>query len=101
MANGISRAVGRDIQYIHMPVPENRGDAAFFRPLAGLGLREGTALYLGLVHEGDPAGNAHKLAQARRFAAVSGIAAECGLGRGDPGALAGHSRAAPPARRGG
>ena len=88
MANGISGAVARPVRFIHMPVPRDRGDEAFFRPLAGLDLRAGTALYLGLVHEGDPEGNARKLARARKFATVSGIAAECGLGRGDPEALA-------------
>ncbi len=87
ISNGISGAVGRSVQYIHMPVPRDRGDEAFFRPLAGLALKEGTALYLGLVHEDDPEGNARKLAEARKFATVSGIAAECGLGRGDPEAL--------------
>lgn len=88
MANGIAGAVARPSQFIHMPVPRERSDPAFFRPLSGLALGEGTALYLGLVHEGDPQGNARKLAEARKFANVSGIAAECGLGRGDPGALA-------------
>ena len=88
MANGIAGTVSRTVQYIHMPVPRDRGDEAFFRPLAGLALGEGTALYLGLVHERDAAGNAGKLGQARKFATVSGIAAECGLGRGDPAGLA-------------
>ena len=87
IANGIAGAVDRSVQFIHMPVPRDRGDDAFFRPLAELALKDGTALYLGLVHEGDPEGNARKLAAARRFATVSGIAAECGLGRGDPEAL--------------
>ena len=88
MANGISGAVGRSVQFIHMPVPKDRSDEAYFRPLTDLALGEGTALYLGLVHGVDPEGNARKLAEARKFAAVSGIAAECGLGRGDPDALA-------------
>lgn len=77
IANGLSRAVARQVQYIHMPVPRDRGEGAFYRPLAGLDLRAGTVLYLGLVHDGDPEGNARKLAQADKFAAVSGIAAEC------------------------
>lgn len=88
IANGISEAVDRPVQYIHMPVPRDRSDTAFFEPLADLALEDGTALYLGLVHEGDPEGNARKLAQARKFATVSGIAAECGLGRGDPDSFA-------------
>ena len=77
----------RPVQYIHMPVPRDRSDTAFFEPLADLALKGGTALYLGLVHEGDPEGNARKLAEARKFATVAGIAAECGLGRGDPDTL--------------
>ena len=88
IANGISDAVDRPVQYIHMPVPKDRSDTAFFEPLADLALEDGTALYLGLVHEGDPEGNARKLAEARKFATVSGIAAEYGLGRGDPDSLA-------------
>jgi len=84
MANGISRAAGRPVQYIHMPVPKDRNDETYFAPLAGLDLPAGTELYLGLVHEGDAEGNARKLALARRFATVAGVAAECGLGRSDP-----------------
>ncbi|MDE0333853.1 MAG: hypothetical protein OXI64_02755 [Defluviicoccus sp.] len=87
ISNGIAGALGRSVQYIHMPVPKDRSDTAFFEPLADLALGEETALYLGLVHEGDPEGNARKLAEARKFASVSGIGAECGLGRGDPDAL--------------
>lgn len=88
IANGISDAVDRPVQYIHMPVPRDRSDTAYFEPLARFAPKEGMALYLGLVHEGDPEGNARKLAEARKFAAVSGIAAECGLGRSDPDSLA-------------
>ena len=88
MGNGIVAAVIRPIQYIHMPVPKDRSDDAYFRPLADLALPAGTALYLGLVHEGDAEGNAAKLAAARKHATVAGIAAECGLGRGDPDGFA-------------
>ena len=88
MANGILEAVSRPIQYIHMPVPKERNDEAYFRPLTALALPAGTALYLGLVHEGDPKGNVAKLAAARKHAKVTGVAAECGLGRGNPDAFA-------------
>lgn len=88
MANGICAAVDRPVQYIHMPVPRDRNDEAYFAPLAGLDLPAGTDLYLGLVHDGDDAGNARKLELARRVAPVAGVAAECGLGRGDPSRLA-------------
>ena len=88
MANGIFQSVERPIQYIHMPVPKDCNDTLYFRPLDELALPAGTALYLGLVHEGDPEGNAVKLASACNHAKVTGVAAECGLGRGDPDALA-------------
>ena len=87
MANGMFQAVARPIQYIHMPVPKDRNDMPYFHPLDELALPAGTSLYLGLVHEGDPEGNAVKLASARNHAEVTGVAAECGLGRGDPDAL--------------
>ena len=70
-----------------MPVPKDRNDTAYFHPLDKLALPAGAALYLGLVHEGDPEGNAIKLASARNHAEVAGVAAECGLGRGDSAAL--------------
>lgn len=88
IANGICAAVRRPVQYIHMPVPKARTDEDYFRPLDGLRLPAATQLYLGLVHEGDTAGNAARLGLARRHARVDGVAAECGLGRGDRGRLA-------------
>ena len=84
MANGIVKAVSRPVQYIHMPVPKDSNEDAFFEPLTGLEMGE-TRLYLGLVHAGDGAGSAAKLATARKYATVSGVATECGMGRGDPG----------------
>ncbi len=87
IANGIARRVSRPLQYIHMPVPSERSDDAYFRPLDGLRLGAGTALYLGCVHRGDDAGNAEKLARARAHAAVAGVGSECGWGRGDPANL--------------
>jgi hypothetical protein len=83
IASGIAGAVTRPVSYIHMPVPKDRNDDAYFQPLSGLTLPAGTALYLGLVHDGDAAGSAAKLATARKYADVAGVAAECGLGRGD------------------
>lgn len=84
MANGILDNAKRPLKYIHMPVLKDRNDDDYFRPLTGLRLPEGTVLYLGLVHEGDGPNNAAKLATARKYAEVSGISAECGLGRGKP-----------------
>ena len=87
MANGIVGAVSRPLKYIHMPVLKDRDDDDYFRPLTDLALPDGTALYLGLIHEGDAAGNTAKLAAARKYHTGAGFSAECGLGRGDPDAL--------------
>jgi hypothetical protein len=84
MANAVSTGVRRPIQFFHMPVPKPRVDDAFFAPLAGLQLQQETELYFGLVHRDDMAGNAARLAAARRHARVDGVATECGMARGDP-----------------
>jgi hypothetical protein len=81
-----------------MPVPKDRTDDDYFAPLDRLRLAPGTALYLGLIHYDDAAGDRARLAAARRHVHVDGIATECGMARGDParlgGLLAAHVRAA-------
>ena len=52
-ANRVSRQIARPIQLIHMPVPRNRADDAYFAPLRRLELRPETELCLGLVHYTD------------------------------------------------
>jgi hypothetical protein len=98
ITNAVAAGVKRPIQFFHMPVPKGRTDDAYFAPLANLRLRPGTELYLGLIHHGDAAGDAARLAAARRHARVDGIATECGMARGDPARLpsllAAHARAA-------
>lgn len=84
IANLVGAGATRKIDYIHMPVPDDRNDDAYFAPLRDLELPDGTDLYLGCVHHGDAEGNALKLATAQRYAAVAGVGAECGLGRGKP-----------------
>ena len=77
----------------------------FRRRSRGLKLRPETELYLGLIHHDDAAGDAARLAAARRHVRVDGIATECGMARGDPARLpallAAHVRAAqiPPRKR--
>jgi len=80
----IQEEVRRPIEFFHLPVPIERKDAAFFRPLAALGLRPESELYLGLVHANDDAGNKVRLAAAKEFTNVAGVGTECGWGRGDP-----------------
>jgi hypothetical protein len=98
IANAIVGAVKRPIQFFHMPVPKGRIDDDYYRPLAGLRLGAGTELYLGLIHHNDAAGDATRLAVARRHVRVDGIGTECGMARGDPARLAAllaaHARAA-------
>ena len=84
IANGISAGATRPLQYIHMPVPHDRNDEAYFVPLGGLKLAAGTDLYLGCVHHDQADGNANKLALAQKYTKVAGVGAECGLGRGRP-----------------
>jgi hypothetical protein len=102
MANGISAGVARPIQFFHMPVPKDRTDDVYFAPLEALRPHPETALYLGLVHHEDAAGDTARLGAARRHARVDGVATECGMARGDPARLApllaAHVRAAELAR---
>jgi hypothetical protein len=79
--------VSRPIQFFHLPVPKPRVDDGYFAPLEALRLGPQTELYLGLVHYDDDAGNAARLAAARRHVRVDGVATECGMARGDPARL--------------
>ena len=82
LANALSETVGRPITYIHMPVPIDRSDEAYFAPLAGLKLKPGTELFLGCVHAADGIeGTKKRIAAAQKFAPEFGIATECGMGR--------------------
>jgi hypothetical protein len=87
MTNAIVASVKRPIQFFHMPVPKDRTDDAYFVPLEKLKFKPGTELYLGLIHHNDAAGDAARLAAARRHARVDGIGTECGMARGDPARL--------------
>ncbi len=85
LANETVRRAGRPIDWIHMPVPRERDDDAYFAPLADLELPEATRLYLGLVHLTDGVeGTKRRIAAASRYQADFGIGTECGLGRRAP-----------------
>jgi hypothetical protein len=98
MTNAIAASVKRPIQFFHLPVPKGRTDDGYYVPLEKLALKPETELYLGLIHHNDAAGDATRLAAARRHAHVDGIGTECGMARGDPSRLpallAAHVRAA-------
>lgn len=80
----IRKEVRRPIEFFHLPVPKERTDTAFFKPLTDLSLPPVTEIHLGLVHVGDDEGNRVRLAAARQFTKVDGVGTECGWGRGDP-----------------
>jgi hypothetical protein len=83
LANLIVEYVSRPITFIHMPVPINRADDAFYRPLSELKRPAGTELYLGLVHAQDGVeGTRRRMAMASRYVNDFGIASECGISRG-------------------
>jgi len=82
LANAISAAIARKIAWIHMPVPQDRSDEAFFAPLKKLKLHRETELYLGLVHLADGVeGTRGRMAAAGKYAKRFGVATECGMGR--------------------
>lgn len=84
-ANRVCRQIRRPVQLIHMPVPRNRADDAYFEPLRGLKLRPETQLCLGLVHHTDGLeGTKKRLAAARKYVKDFAVGTECGFGRRDP-----------------
>lgn len=89
VANGIAARLRRRLDWIHLPVPRARTDAAYYAPLKDLVLAPETELYLGLVHHTDGVeGTRRRIAAATPFVETFGIAAECGLGRRDPATIA-------------
>ena len=89
MMNGIGAAVTRKIEFLHIPVPRDRTDDAYFRPLHDLKIDRDIELYLGLIHHDDEAGDAARIAAARKYVDELGISTECGWGRTDPARVPG------------
>lgn len=82
VANGLAAQVGRHIDFIHLPVPIERDDEAYFAPLADLRLQEGTDVYLGLLHREDGvAGAQRRIRAAGSVLPRFGVATECGMAR--------------------
>lgn len=82
LANSASEVVGRRLDWVHMPVPIERDDDAYYRPLANLRLGPETQLYLGLLHKEDGIDGARRrIARASAYARDFGVATECGMGR--------------------
>ncbi|HET8532142.1 MAG TPA: hypothetical protein VFO08_13410 [Methylomirabilota bacterium] len=89
LARAIIARVKRRVDFLHLPVPRERDDAAYFAPLRDLALPPGLRLYLGLLHHGDRAGDRRRIDVARDAVADFGVATECGWGRGEPARLPG------------
>lgn len=88
VVRGVLSGARRRVDWIHLPVPIERDDAAFFAPLADIEWGE-TTPYLGLVHHEDGVDGGIRRARAARAAVPAlaapgafGIATECGFGRG-------------------
>ena len=97
LANAILARVQRPVDFLHLPVPRERDDRAYFVPLHSLRLPPRAQLYLGLIHHDDEAGDRRRIATARTVTPRFGVATECGWGRTDParvgGLLESHRRA--------
>ena len=85
LLNGFMAGLKRHAAFVHMPVPIERDDEAYFAPLAGLKLQPGTTAFLGLIHDQDGvAGNMKRATVARKYLPEFGVAMECGFGRRPP-----------------
>jgi len=82
LANLMDERVLWPITWVHMPVPMDRADDAFYSPLTGLQLSPATELYLGLVHAQDGVkGTRRRMETASKYVQGFGIASECGISR--------------------
>ncbi|WP_419864892.1 hypothetical protein [Candidatus Poriferisodalis sp.] len=81
-AQTLLERVNRRINWIHLPVPKQRDDDAYFEALAAVEFPDETELYLGLVHvTGGQEGTRRRIATASRHVPRFGLATECGFGR--------------------
>jgi hypothetical protein len=80
---GLFTQATRPITWVHLPVPIDRDDDAYFAPLASVDWPNDTEVYLGLLHHEDGVeGARRRTAAASRVVADYGVATECGFGRG-------------------
>ncbi|GAA2885257.1 hypothetical protein [Microbacterium esteraromaticum] len=87
-ANAVVSGARRDLTWLHLPVPIDRDDDAFYAPLAEL-VPVGE-LYLGLVHREDGVeGAERRIAAASKVVPAFGVATECGIGRAPAGTTEG------------
>ena len=83
LANAIIEKISpvHSVTYLHMPVPKDRVDEAYFLPLKNLKALD-TKLFLGVVHPDDEAGTRKRLETAQAVhPSIAGVGTECGMGR--------------------
>jgi hypothetical protein len=74
VANRVADDLSREINWIHMPVPRERDDAAYYQPLKDLQLSPDTEIFLGLIHATDGAsGAARRIEAAQNFLTDFGV----------------------------
>jgi len=97
LANGLVHDARRPVDFVHMPVPKDRSDTAYYAPLQQLAQDPATSLYLGLIHFDDHTGDMARIKAASAAVDGFGLSSECGWGRTDPdhvpGLIAAHAAA--------
>jgi len=89
IVNRLVAAAGRPVDWVHVPVPRTGDVVGYLEPLRTLRAHPRTELYLGLLHEADSVNGAReRIRVAQQVLPRFGVAAECGLGRSDPGSIA-------------
>jgi hypothetical protein len=89
LTEAILAGVRRRVDFLHLPVPQDRDDAAYLLPIGRLRRPETLRLYLGLIHHDDRTGDRRRIDVARDTVGPFGVATECGWGRGEPARLDG------------
>jgi hypothetical protein len=88
IANKLTNATKRAVNWLHLPVPRDRSDNAYFAPLTDLEIKPKTELYLGLIHLTDSVeGTRQRMSAADTVVSNYGIATECGFGRRPPNTI--------------
>jgi hypothetical protein len=88
MANRLSANISRPINLIHMPVPRNRVDDAYFSPAVALATSPGNRIVsrTSALH-GRRCGTRKRMAVAEQHVGQFSIATECGFGRRNPSTI--------------
>lgn len=87
LVNAVAAEVSHPVAWVHMPVPVDRQDDAYFEALSDLRVGEGTELYLGVVHHDGLEATQARIEACERVLGSTrgfGVATECGMGRTPP-----------------